>query len=79
MLETDATDFVSYMHSNGIAVRRYYTAVHSLQYYQDKYRELNLDFTNSIKDKIVALPIHTIMSDDEVEYLFKTVSQYFGG
>src|SRR5205823_6190249 len=78
ILGMDAADFVSHMQSHGIAVRRYYTAVDSLQYYRDKYRELNLDFTNSIKDKIVSLPIHTIMSDEEVDYLFKIASQYFG-
>lgn len=73
----DATAFVSHMQGNGIVVRRYYTAVHSLSYYNNKYTEMDLEFTNSIKDRIVALPIHTEMSDDEVDYLFTTVSNYF--
>jgi dTDP-4-amino-4,6-dideoxygalactose transaminase len=79
ILNDDATDFVSYMQSMGVAARRYYTAVHDLNYYRGKYQEMNLGFTDAIKDKIVALPIHTTMSDREMDYLFKTVTDYFGG
>ena len=79
ILHDDATDFVTYMHGMGVSVRRYYSAVHDLKYYKDKYKTLDLSFTDSIKNRIVALPIHTIMSDDEIEYLFKIVTNYFGG
>jgi len=79
ILREDATTFVSHMQDNGIVVRRYYSAVHSLSYYKGKYFEMDLDLTNSIKDKIVALPLHTIMSDAEVNYLFRTIDNYFGG
>ena len=37
ILNEDATDFVNYMFDNGIMVRRYYTAVHSLDLYNNKY------------------------------------------
>jgi len=50
-----------------------------LRYYKDKYAAMNLDVTNGIKDRIVALPLHTDMSDGEIEYLFETVTNYFGG
>lgn len=79
ILWEDATAFVGHMQSNGIVVRRYYTAVHALSYYKNKYTELDLEFTNSIKDRIVALPIHTEMSDEEVDYLFTTIGNFFGG
>ncbi|MBN1185428.1 MAG: DegT/DnrJ/EryC1/StrS family aminotransferase [Bacteroidales bacterium] len=77
ILNEDATAFVDYMNKNDIAVRRYYTAVHGLTLYKNKFKELNLDFTNSIKEKIVSLPIHTEMSDSELNYLFTTVENYF--
>jgi dTDP-4-amino-4,6-dideoxygalactose transaminase len=79
ILEEEATDFVNYMQGMGVAVRRYYTAVHDLRYYKDKYAAMNLDVTDGIKDRIVALPLHTDMSDSEIEYLFETVTNYFGG
>jgi len=77
ILNEDATQFVKHMESNNVQVRRYYTAAHSLKYYRNKYYENNLDYTNFIKDKIVALPLHSGINDDELEYLFETVKKYF--
>lgn len=77
ILNEEATKFVQYMQGNNIAVRRYYTATHDLKFYKGRYREYNLDFTNSIKDRIVSLPLHTIMEDAEFNHLFTTVKNYF--
>jgi len=77
ILNEEASNFVQHMNSQGIAVRRYYTAVHTLKYYMNKYDSFNLDLTNFIKDKIVSLPIHSDMSQEEINYLFKTIQHYF--
>ena len=77
ILKEDATNFVEYMQQHGIIVRRYYTAVHTLDLYRNKYKQLNLDYTESIKDRLVAIPIHTIMLDEDIEYLFTTIEKYF--
>lgn len=77
ILDNDATEFVNYMQSSGIMVRRYYTAVHTLDFYNGKFNLLDLEFTESIKDRIVSLPVHTMMTEDEVTYLFDTVKKYF--
>jgi dTDP-4-amino-4,6-dideoxygalactose transaminase len=77
ILNDEATEFVNYMNEKSIAVRRYYTANHQLTYYKGKYRNQDLTFTNEIKDKIVSLPLHTIMSAEELQYLFSTVKSYF--
>lgn len=77
ILNQDSTEFVDYMTKNNIAVRRYYTAVDTLNYYNNNYQRLDLSFTYDIKDKIVSLPIYTIMSDDEINYLFETIKNYF--
>ena len=77
ILNEDATAFVNYMNENKIAVRRYYTANHQLTYYKNRYRHQDLCFTNAIKDKVVSLPLHTVMSPEELAYLFKTVKSYF--
>jgi dTDP-4-amino-4,6-dideoxygalactose transaminase len=78
ILDEEATRFVKWMHDKGIAVRRYYTATHDLRFYRDRYRHQDLAFTNQIKDNVVSLPLHTIMSDDEMTYLFDSVTAYFG-
>jgi dTDP-4-amino-4,6-dideoxygalactose transaminase len=77
LLNEEATPFVQYMQDNGIAVRRYYTANHNLKYYSGKYRHQGLEYTDFIKDRIVSLPIHTIMNDEEFSKMFDTVSDYF--
>lgn len=77
ILNEEASDFVQFMQSNNIAVRRYYTATHELKFYKDRYRQYNLDFTNSIKNNIVSLPIHTIMSEEELNYLFTVIKRYY--
>ena len=77
ILHEEATNFVRYMQSKEIGVRRYYTATHDLKFYRGRYRRQDLSFTDAIKDNLVALPLHTVMHDDEMEYLFDTVRSYF--
>ncbi len=77
VLHEEATAFVQYMQANNIAVRRYYTATHELKFYKGRYREHNLDYTAAIKDRIVSLPLHTIMTQEEFDHLFHTIKTYF--
>ncbi len=76
ILPQEATGFVDALQSEGIGVRRYYTAVHELRYYKDKYRSFNLESTNRIKDRIVAFPLHTVMSREEMGDLFRVAHQH---
>lgn len=77
VLNEEATPFVSFMQERNIAVRRYYTANHTLNYYNGKYRNQDLSYTNQIKDKIVSLPLHTVMTKAELTYLFSSIEDYF--
>lgn len=77
ILGEDAGSFVTHMQSKNIGVRRYYTANHDLKFYRGKYRRQDLSFTNEIKDNIVSLPLHTVMTEAEMDYLFDSVRDYF--
>ncbi len=77
LLNEEATAFVNYMQDNEIVVRRYYTANHDLKYYKGRYRTQDISFTNAIKDNIVSLPLHTVMAEEELNYLFTSVENYF--
>jgi dTDP-4-amino-4,6-dideoxygalactose transaminase len=77
ILNEEATGFVKYLEANSIAVRRYYTAVHDLDFYRGKYKSHNLDYTDAIKNRVVAIPLHTIMEDSDINYIFEIVSNYF--
>jgi len=77
ILNDDATAFVAFMQNKNIAVRRYYTANHSLSYYRGRYRCQDLAYTEKIKDRIVSLPLFTQMTDEEMGYLFGSVAEFF--
>ena len=77
ILNEEASEFARYMQSKNIAVRRYYTATHDLKFYRGSYRQQDLSFTNRIKDSVVSLPLHTIMTTEEMDYLFDSVGAYF--
>jgi len=77
ILNEEAGPFVAHMQARGVVVRRYYTATHDLKFYRGRYRHQDLSFTNSVKDNVVSLPIHTVMSEAEMEFLFDTVAAYF--
>ncbi len=77
VLNEEATEFVRHMGGKNIAVRRYYTATHDLKFYRGRYRQQDLSFTNAIKDNVVSLPIHTVMSETEMDRLFSVVQEYF--
>jgi dTDP-4-amino-4,6-dideoxygalactose transaminase len=76
VLNEEASEFVRYMQTKNIAVRRYYTATHDLKFYRGRYRQQDLSFTNRIKDNVVSLPLHTIMTGEEMDYLFDAVGAY---
>jgi dTDP-4-amino-4,6-dideoxygalactose transaminase len=73
ILKQDATEFVRYMADNGVQVRRYYTACHTLTAYKC---DAVLPYTDSIKDRIVALPIHSDMTEQEINDLFNLINSY---
>ena len=62
-----------------ISFRKYYTAVHTLEFYKNnkKFKHTSLNFTNSIKDKIIALPLFSNMTKKELNHLFKTFKRIY--
>lgn len=77
ILNEEATAFVDHLESKGVSARRYYTATHNLKFYKDRYRKQDLSYTESIMDRLVALPLHTEMTDQEIEFLLTSVDSYF--
>ena len=71
--------FKKYLKKSKINFRKYYTAVHTLDYYKQRKITLNLglEFTNEIKDKIVALPVFSDMSSKEINYIFKKINNFY--
>ena len=72
--------FKKHLARYNISFRKYYSAVHNLEYYKKEKSNtirLNLEFTNKIKDKVIALPIFSDMSVKEVNYIFSKINQFY--
>jgi len=75
-----AKKFISFMDKKKIFCRRYYNSVHTLTYYKKYLTKKNLKtipFTEKIKNKIVALPLHSQMKNNEIKYLFNNIEKFF--
>ncbi len=71
-------EFIEYLANKNIAVRRYYTLVHMLTYYKDRFLCGDLSYTEKeLNGKVVALPLHSLMEEDEINYLFDSITEYF--
>jgi dTDP-4-amino-4,6-dideoxygalactose transaminase len=88
----DLEKFQNFLLKNNIVTRRYYTAVHDLKYYKNKFKcseyynckckkfcqkKIGLKVTEYIKDKILALPLYSNMKNKETDYMFKIVNKFF--
>ncbi len=72
--------FLKFMELKKIYCRRYYTSVHTTTYYKKRIRAQDLrliPFTEKIKNKIVAIPLHSKMSNKQTSYLFKNINKFF--
>ncbi len=72
--------FLSYMESKKIYCRRYYTSIHTTTFYRKRIKKKDIKaipFTEYIKNKIVALPLHTDMKDNQINHLFSSIDNFF--
>ena len=72
-----ADDFIEFLANYGISSRRYYTLVHMLKYYKDRFLCGDLSYSEKLANRIVALPLHSYMDEGEIGYLFEKVEEYF--
>ena len=79
IIKKNIKNFKTHLKKNNINFRKYYSCVHTLEFYKNEAKSLNLglEFTNKIKDKIIALPIFSDMSEKEMRYIFKKISQFY--
>jgi perosamine synthetase len=62
--------------SKGIEVGTHYRPIHTMSAYQHFSRKPNLPVTNEIGNKIITLPIHPNLTDEEVSHIIGTVNSF---
>lgn len=66
---------VRHLNENGIPCGVYYPIpLHSQKAYKDqRYKETDFPVTNSLVKEVISLPMHTELSDEQIEYITKAV------
>lgn len=69
-----------YLLDNGIANAIYYPVpLHQQKAYQDdRYNEADFEVTNTLKDTVISLPMHTELTEEELSYITKMVNDFVG-
>ena len=70
---------VKYLNSKDIPCGVYYPIpLHKQKAYSDeRYDESNFKITNQISDEVFSLPMHTELSDDQIDYITDNIRNYF--
>jgi len=67
--------FLNHMASHGISCGVHYKANNKFSIYE-KYNHNNLSYSDSIDNKIVSLPLHLYLSDEDVNFVINTANHY---
>ena len=75
----DRDNLVKYLNSKDIPCGVYYPIpLHKQKAYSDeRYDESNFKITNQISDEVFSLPMHTELSDDQIDYITDNIRNYF--
>lgn len=65
--------FIKKMLSNRIEVGTHYKAAHKMSYYKSKTK---LPVSEKISDEVVTLPLHPNLTDDNLDYIIKSVNSF---
>ena len=75
IISNDREKLIEYLNAKGIEVGTHYSPVHSFSAYKDRF-PADVPVTNGIADKIVTLPIHTNLKDEEVTYIIDSINSF---
>ena len=69
----DRKKFMKKLYSKGIETGIHYQPIHKMSYYKEKTR---LETTEKIANEIVSIPIHPNLTQNQVEYVIKSINNF---
>jgi dTDP-4-amino-4,6-dideoxygalactose transaminase len=69
--------FLEFMRKKNIEVGTHYRPIHTMSAY-DQFNTERMAITDNIGKRIVTLPIHPNLSDDQVKFIIETVNSFLG-
>lgn len=67
---------IKYLNSRGIEVGTHYKPIHSMSAYIHKSNDANTPITDDLGKKIVTIPIHPNLSDENVSYIIESINSF---
>jgi dTDP-4-amino-4,6-dideoxygalactose transaminase len=79
--QVDRDDLQKYLKEKGIPTMIYYPVPMHKQKAYDVYDYLDTDFpvTNEISKRVLSLPMHTELEDEQLEFIIGSIKKYFNG
>jgi len=76
----DRDGLVAHLNAKGIPCGVYYPIpLHRQKAYKsERYNEADFKVTNQLSNEVFSLPMHTELEDDQIDYITKTVKDFFG-
>lgn len=68
-------DFIEYLNNNGIECGAHYRPIHTFTAY-NKFKKSNLPNTNYVGERIVTIPIHPNLNDNEISHIINTINKF---
>lgn len=68
-------EFIRYMNDRDIEVGTHYRPIHSMTIYR-QFGSVDLPVTEEVSEKIVTIPIHTNLSDDDVTKVIEAINSF---
>lgn len=69
-------ELLKYLTSKGIEAGTHYRPIHTMTAYRDRSTTSKVPITDEIGRKIITIPIHPNMSEDDVSFVIKTINSF---
>ena len=72
-------DLVKYLADKGVMTKVYFPPIHSTDFYKNKLGYINnLPVTEELSSKVLTLPMHPTLTEEEMDYMSDKIKNFFG-
>ena len=72
-------DLIKYLADKGVMTKVYFPPIHLTDFYKNKLRCINnLPVTEELSSKVLTLPMHPTLTEEEMDYMSDEIKNFFG-
>lgn len=76
VISDDREELIKHLEGKGIEVGTHYRPIHTLSAYKHKQTKVNTPVTDNVGKRIVTIPIHANLNDDDVSHIIKSINSF---